>query len=120
MDTSRIIEQAIAKAIRERVSGKIEAFVKNEVVKELSRHGVSTRNLARERNNRNLTLVEGRNLQRKIGSLIMDRVKNGVSENLRFKLKGMRARDQRDEIDSRMLSDAISKAIRQKLGNIRF
>lgn len=120
MDVTQVIEQAIAKAVRDRISGQIETFVKNEVVRELNRRGIDVRRDIRERNNRNLTLVEGRNLRRKIGSLVMDRVKDGINEQLRFKLNGVKARNQRDAIDSRELSDAISKAIRTRIGKLRF
>lgn len=113
---NQIIEQAIAKAVRQKISNSLETFVKNEVLQELRRRGVSASNTPRERNNRTISLVEGRNLRKKIGSLVMDRVKDGMTEQLRFKLNGVQARDRRDSIDPRELSALVSRAIREKFG----
>ncbi len=106
------IERAISKAVREKVSRQIETFVKNEVLRELRQRGINIRNNPREANNRSISLIEGRNIRRKVGSLVMDRVKDGVTEQLRFKLRGLQSRNPRDFIDSRAISDAVAKAIR--------
>lgn len=119
MDIDQIIGQAINKAVSQRITSQIEKFVKNEVVRELRRHGVDVRNSPRARNNSSISLVDGRDLRKTIGSLVMDRVKNGMVEQLRFKLKGLQARNRRDVIDTQQLTAVIAKAIRNKMGKLK-
>lgn len=111
------IAQAIQKAVQQRVTANVEAFVKKEVLQQLKSRNIVTRNSSRERNNRETILVESDNLQRKIGSLVTQR----VGERLRFKLKGIQSRDPKDEIDMAALTVNIKKAVTEaiRLGKLR-
>lgn len=112
-DIDKIIEQAIAKGVSQRLTGTLESFVKQEVLNHLRQYGIEA--IKTKRNNaRKILLAEQGNLRRKIGTLIMSRVKNGIMEGVRFKLSGVQARSSADRIDVGALEEAIKTAINKK------
>lgn len=115
-DINRVIQQAISKGIAQRLTGTLETYVRNEVLRYLSQYNI---NPAPTRNSKKIPLVEGQNLKRKIGSLVMERVKKGVAEGLRFKLNGLQARTAADAVDRNELQRMIKKAIQEKLKHMR-
>ena len=115
-DLDRVIQQAISKGIAQRLTGTLETYVRNEVLRYLSRYNI---NPASFKNSKKISLVEGQNLKKKIGSLVIQRVKNGVAEGLRFKLNGLQARTPADAIDKNELQRIIKKAIQERLKRMR-
>jgi len=119
MSLQKTIEAAIHKAVRQRVTNKVEQFVKNEVLAELRKKGVTDRRDPRERQNRKIPLATQENLRRTIGTLVMNR----VGEKMRFKLEGVKARRPDDEISMAQLerevkskiNDAVRKGILRRL-----
>lgn len=111
-DLDSIIRKAISKGIAQRLTGTLETYVRNEVLRYLNQYDIHPMS---KRGNRSISLAEGRNLRRKIGSLVMERTKKGIAEGLRFKLNGLRARNAVDVIDQQELQQMIKKAIQEKL-----
>lgn len=113
-DVAKAIERAIAKGISQRLTGTLETFVKHEVLRYLRQHGINA--IQTPRTTSKIPLAEGRNIRRKIGTLITERIKNGVGESLRFKLSGIQARNSADAINVGELQRMIKKAIQARLG----
>ena len=95
----------------------METFVKNEVLRYLKQYGINADTSVR--GGKKISLAEGRNIRRKIGTLVTERVKNGVGESLRFKLNGIQARNSADAINVSELQSMIKKAIQIRLGRGR-
>ncbi len=112
-NVDKIIEQAIAKGVSQRLTGTLESFVKQEVLNHLRQYGIEAIQTKRS-NGRKIPLAEQGNLRRKIGTLVMSRVKNGIMEGVRFKLTGIQARSSADKIDVGALEEAIKTAIQKK------
>ena len=112
-DLNKMIEQAIAKGISQRLTGSLESFVRNEILHQLKQYGIQPMKNSR-RSVKDISLAEGRDIRRKIGTLVMNRVKNGVTEGLRFKLEGIKPRHSSDTINMDELQRAIKKAIQTK------
>ena len=118
-DTKKIIESAIREAVQKRITGKVETFVRDKVLAELRRQGVTDRRDPKEAHNKTLPLVAQENLRKQIGSLVMTRVKGEVTEQIRFKLNGVQARRREDAINMKKIEadvkasiiDAIKKGI---------
>lgn len=120
MQLDKSVANAVKAAVQRKISDNLEAYVKKEILRELNKHGIGIRRAVRESNNRNLPLVEVRNIRNRIGTLVMDRVKDGVEEQLRFKLNGLRGRGRRNYIDEDALNAAISKAIMEHVHKAKF
>ena len=116
-DVAKAIEQAISKGIAQRLTGTLETYVKNEVLRYLRQYGIQANTSVRGGNK--ITLSEGRNIRRKIGTLVTERIKNGVGEGLRFKLNGIQARNPADAINVNELQRMIKSAIQKRLGRFR-
>lgn len=112
---NKAIEQAIMKAIQQRITTDVESFVRGEVLRKLkTTANIQVRKTATERLNKDVILVE-KDVRRNVGKLVLNRTVAATKTSLRFKLEGLKARVKEDVIDQKQLQKAISEAVAKKI-----
>ena len=112
---NKAIEQAIMKAVQQRITTDVESFVRREILRVLKTTAhVQARRAATERLNKDVILVE-KDIRRVVGKLALNRASTAAKTTLRFKLEGLQARTKQDVIDQKQLQKAISEAVAKKI-----
>lgn len=112
---NKAIEQAIMKAVQQRITTDVESFVRGEVLRKLkTTANIQVRKTATERLNKDVILVE-KDVRRNVGKLVLNRTVAATKTSLRFKLEGLKARVKEDVIDQKQLQKAISEAVAKKI-----
>lgn len=111
MNLNDALKKAIADHLRGRITPQVDRMIQAEVLKELRRLGIMKRNAGREHANKKLSLVEGRDVRRRIGSLDTRRISNGIEEKIRVKLNGLQDRMGRKAISDAQLKELVRRAV---------
>lgn len=112
---NKVIEQAIMKAVQQKITTDVESFVRREVLRQLkSTIHVQARKAATERLNKDVILIEN-DVRRAVGKLALNKINTAAKSTLRFKLEGIKARTTENAIDQKQLQKIISEAIAKKI-----